>query len=296
MGDRASKGPAEGSAGYGSRTRCDANLRRAGAPRVRGVDQTRAVQAVVGAEVELSADVVLRDGRPHRGGYRLVFGHDAGEFQGLLREVSRSVAPSRLVWTNDEGDEQGAVTTVTFDEEDDGRTRLVLQRTLSVDGSARPGVRRHGGRDARAVRAAGREFSATLLAAKADGPGGRSVHMESEAPWARCASRVLPCPSTASAPARTRAWSIRSAKGGAELHNWFYPTRTFRSMIGQEGGTDDRFARAAAEGFGAFILGRNMFGPAGDGWGGPDWKGWWGDNPRITRRPSSSPTTPGRPS
>ena len=32
-------------------------------------------------------------------------------------------------------------------------------------------------------------------------------------------------------------------------------------------------------GFGAFILSRNMFGPAGDDWGGPDWKGWWGDNP-----------------
>src|ERR671939_159691 len=68
-------------------------------------------------------------------------------------------------------------------------------------------------------------------------------------------------------------------RGGRELHRWFFPTRTFRSMIGQDGGTDDRFARAAAEGFGAFILGRNMFGPAGDDWGGPDWKGWWGDNP-----------------
>ena len=33
------------------------------------------------------------------------------------------------------------------------------------------------------------------------------------------------------------------------------------------------------EGFGAYILGRNMFGPPGDDWGGPDWKGWWGDNP-----------------
>ena len=70
-------------------------------------------------------------------------------------------------------------------------------------------------------------------------------------------------------------------KGGPELMNWFYPTRTFRSMIGQDGGTDDRFARATSEGFGAFILGRNMFGPAGDDWGGPDWKGWWGDNPFI---------------
>jgi dihydrofolate reductase len=68
-------------------------------------------------------------------------------------------------------------------------------------------------------------------------------------------------------------------KGGRELHSWFYPTRAFRSMIGQDGGTDDRFASAAMEGFGAFILGRNMFGPVGDDWGGLDWKGWWGDNP-----------------
>lgn len=68
-------------------------------------------------------------------------------------------------------------------------------------------------------------------------------------------------------------------RGGQDLHQWFYPTRTFRSMIGAEGGTEDRFACASAEGFGAFILGRNMFGPAGDDWGGPDWKGWWGDNP-----------------
>ncbi len=68
-------------------------------------------------------------------------------------------------------------------------------------------------------------------------------------------------------------------KGGRELHNWFYPTRTFRSMLGKGDGIDDRFARATAGGFGAFILGRNMFVPAGDDWGGPDWKGWWGENP-----------------
>ncbi len=68
-------------------------------------------------------------------------------------------------------------------------------------------------------------------------------------------------------------------KRGGELMNWFYPTRAFRSMIGKDGATDDRFASAAMEGFGAFILGRNMFGPAGDDWGGPDWKGWWGDDP-----------------
>jgi len=69
---------------------------------------------------------------------------------------------------------------------------------------------------------------------------------------------------------------------GPELHNWFYPTRTFRSMIGQDGGTegiDDRFAKAAMAGFGAFILGRNMFGPVRGDWPDDVWKGWWGDNP-----------------
>jgi len=69
---------------------------------------------------------------------------------------------------------------------------------------------------------------------------------------------------------------------GPELHNWFYPTRTFRSMIGQEGGSegvDDDFARRSMEGFGAFILGRNMFGPIRGGWPDAVWKGWWGDNP-----------------
>lgn len=69
---------------------------------------------------------------------------------------------------------------------------------------------------------------------------------------------------------------------GQELHNWFYPTRTFRSMVGQEGGTegvDDRFAKASMAGFGAFILGRNMFGPIRGDWPDDVWKGWWGDNP-----------------
>ena len=66
---------------------------------------------------------------------------------------------------------------------------------------------------------------------------------------------------------------------GGELMNWFYPTRAFRSMIGKDGGTDDRFASAAMEGFGAFILGRNMFGPIRGEWPDEAWKGWWGDNP-----------------
>ena len=69
---------------------------------------------------------------------------------------------------------------------------------------------------------------------------------------------------------------------GGELHQWFYPTRAFRSMIGQEGGTqgvDDRFGREQMQGFGAFILGRNMFGPIRGEWPDDAWKGWWGDDP-----------------
>jgi len=69
---------------------------------------------------------------------------------------------------------------------------------------------------------------------------------------------------------------------GKELHDWFFPTRTFRAMVGQDDGTDgvdDRFARASMEGFGAFILGRNMFGPIRGDWPDDVWKGWWGDNP-----------------
>ena len=71
-------------------------------------------------------------------------------------------------------------------------------------------------------------------------------------------------------------------KNGPELFQWFFPTRTFLAMQGKDGGTsgpDDAFARRAMEGFGAFILGRNMFGPVRGDWPDEAWKGWWGDNP-----------------
>ncbi len=51
-----------------------------------------------------------------------------------------------------------------------------------------------------------------------------------------------------------------------------------------DGGTDDRFVRVAAEGFGAFILGRNMFGPIRGEWQDEAWKGWRGDNPPYHAR------------
>ena len=72
-------------------------------------------------------------------------------------------------------------------------------------------------------------------------------------------------------------------KRGPEIFQWFFHTRTFRTMSGKEGGDsgdiDDRFAQAAMDNFGAFILGRNMFGPVRGPWPDDSWKGWWGDNP-----------------
>jgi dihydrofolate reductase len=71
-------------------------------------------------------------------------------------------------------------------------------------------------------------------------------------------------------------------KRGKELHQWFFPTRTFRAMTGQPGGTqdvDDAYAARSMDGFGAFILGRNMFGPVRGAWPDESWQGWWGDDP-----------------
>ncbi|HEY1215958.1 MAG TPA: dihydrofolate reductase family protein [Bryobacteraceae bacterium] len=71
-------------------------------------------------------------------------------------------------------------------------------------------------------------------------------------------------------------------KRGPEIFQWFFHTKTFRAMHGQEGGSvdvDDEFARRSMENFGAFILGRNMFGPVRGPWLDDSWKGWWGDNP-----------------
>jgi len=71
--------------------------------------------------------------------------------------------------------------------------------------------------------------------------------------------------------------------GGTALHQWFFPTRTFQSMLfGKDEGTtgiDDDYARRGAENLGAWILGRNMFSPMRGAWADESWKGWWGENP-----------------
>lgn len=71
-------------------------------------------------------------------------------------------------------------------------------------------------------------------------------------------------------------------KRGHEIFAWYFPTKTFRTMQGQAGGTegvDDQYGARSMQGFGAFILGRNMFGPIRGPWTNQDWKGWWGQNP-----------------
>ena len=71
--------------------------------------------------------------------------------------------------------------------------------------------------------------------------------------------------------------------GGPELMEWFFPTRVWRDMQGQgeggETGVDNAMAEKGFEGIGAWILGRNMFGPVRGPWPDDSWKGWWGDEP-----------------
>ncbi len=69
---------------------------------------------------------------------------------------------------------------------------------------------------------------------------------------------------------------------GPELMEWFFHTRAWRKMQGQDGGetgVDNGIAEKAFDGIGAWILGRNMFGPVRGPWPDDSWKGWWGDEP-----------------
>ncbi len=70
--------------------------------------------------------------------------------------------------------------------------------------------------------------------------------------------------------------------GGERLHEWMYSTRFFHQMTGQPGGSegiDNDFLDRGFEGIGAWILGRNMFGPVRADWPDDEWQGWWGDTP-----------------
>ncbi len=69
---------------------------------------------------------------------------------------------------------------------------------------------------------------------------------------------------------------------GMALHQWVFPTKSFQQMHGSGQGTtgvDDDFAARGVRDIGAWIMGRNMFGPIRGTWSDTDWKGWWGNNP-----------------
>jgi dihydrofolate reductase len=86
--------------------------------------------------------------------------------------------------------------------------------------------------------------------------------------------------------------------GGEALHNWFFDTQTFKQVHGKEGGTlgpDNDFAARGFAGIGAWIMGRNMFGPVRGPWPDDSWRGWWGENPPyhtpvfvLTRHPRAT--------
>ena len=70
--------------------------------------------------------------------------------------------------------------------------------------------------------------------------------------------------------------------GGEELHGWVASARAWRESHGMDGGTtgiDNEFAARGIRNLGAWILGRNMFGPIRGPWPDANWKGWWGRNP-----------------
>ncbi len=69
---------------------------------------------------------------------------------------------------------------------------------------------------------------------------------------------------------------------GPEIMEWFFPTKAFSAMQGKEtgeDGIDNKMAEAGFEDVGAWILGRNMFGPVRGPWPDENWRGWWGEEP-----------------
>lgn len=91
--------------------------------------------------------------------------------------------------------------------------------------------------------------------------------------------------------------------GGESLHDWMVATRTFQQTYGNEGGTmgkDDEFVARGFQNIGAWILGRNMFGPVRGPWPDDRWRGWWGESPPyhtpvfvLTHHPRESVTMDG---
>ena len=114
----------------------------------------------------------------------------------------------------------------------------------------------------------------------ATGPNGRSDLMSVSMPKLRVHGFSISIDGYGAGPNQDRDNPI--GVGGMAMHQWAFATRTFRKMHGQDGGAtgiDDDFAARGFDNIGAWILGRNMFGPIRGPWPDEEWKGWWGDTP-----------------
>jgi dihydrofolate reductase len=70
-------------------------------------------------------------------------------------------------------------------------------------------------------------------------------------------------------------------EGGMRLHEWAFATDAWNEAHGRAEGertADSEVAAKMMEGIGAFIMGRNMFGPGRGEWD-ASWRGWWGEDP-----------------
>jgi dihydrofolate reductase len=96
----------------------------------------------------------------------------------------------------------------------------------------------------------------------------------------RVANFAISLDGYSSAPGQTREEPF--GPGGIKVMEWFFPTDSFHKMQGKPGGEtgiDNDFSVRSLTGMGAWILGRNMFGPVRGPWPDEDWKGWWGEDP-----------------
>ena len=96
----------------------------------------------------------------------------------------------------------------------------------------------------------------------------------------RVANFTISIDGYSSAPGQTREEPF--GPGGIKIMDWYFPTDSLQKMQGKPGGetgVDNDFSVRSMTGMGAWILGRNMFGPIRGPWPDDEWKGWWGKNP-----------------
>jgi uncharacterized protein YndB with AHSA1/START domain/dihydrofolate reductase len=199
------------------------------------------------------------DFRP-RGAFRIVMRMPDGTehpFHGAFGEIS---PPERLTFDGKLPDGNEVRTVVTFAEED-GKTTLTVRQTYSFESDATRGA-----------------------------PAGWSSTLDQLAEHVRRATRgklrvhCFGVSVDGFGAGANQSLENPLGVGGMALHDWVFPTRTFQRMHGDGDGDgttgiDDDFAARGLDGIGAWILGRNMFGPIRGPWGDETWKGWWGETP-----------------